>query len=173
MPGRVAPRRPHEDVKQAVAISPFREPSFYEPPVPLVGLLEAGRREVGPYVAEEYPAVACEPARHLIDVGEQLVDRLVWAISLPIVVGAVGKFLLHNRANPLVEVILDDLALHQAGVHLPIARLGRNERIKKRHEVPVLEVLVQPDEVALAVQIKMHRVYRALLVSPASVECLN
>lgn len=129
--------------------------------------MQIRRREVRLDVSEEYPAVTGIAFADLVDVIEKAIYRHVRAVADAVIESPFGKLAFDQRAHDGIEVMLDVLSFLEAGVYLSPARIRRDKGVKKRNKVSGLKILVEPHEVAFAVQLEMYRVRRAPLVCDA------
>ena len=164
-------------VQQVVSLLSGLKALLDEPAVLLVAAVQVTRREIPLNIPRNQPAVPGVVARHLSYILQQSLYSFVWSVADTIVEGSVGQPLLDFRPHKPVKMELHHLAWHQTGDDLTRPRPWRYESVKKGGKGSVIDILKQPRQVSLPVQLKGHRVCALLLVRSAgqvvAIQCLQ
>ena len=119
VPGRVAPGGPEQDVKQIFPLFAIRDVSLDQGPVVIEAPPQICGRKICTDVREEYPAIPGVPLADFVDVFQEPVDGHVRTEANAVVECTIRQLGLNERPDNPVEMILDILPPHQAGVDLP------------------------------------------------------
>lgn len=102
----------------------------------------------------------------------QALHGFLRSVADAVVESSVGEPAVNGRTHADVEEILQYLRGHLAGVYLPGARIGADERIKKRNKGSGVKVIEDALKVALIVEFKMSVVNTVPLVGSTVLVCL-